>query len=147
MTPLSAFTRSRQHQTPSLLTLCVSLSLAFASCESKIEVEVAQGRKSSASVTSLKPITGKPGDTVSLLGSGFKSGQKNFVKFTTVSGEVISAPVTVVSETEATFVMPDGVGLGLKSLVLESNGKQTTEALNFVANVAGNTLPILIDDA
>ena len=120
---------------------------SLSSCTSKIEVEVAQGRKTSASATSLKPITAKPGDTVSLTGTGFYTKQKNLVKFTTASGDTVSAPVTVTSDTAASFTMPEGVGLGLTSVVLESNGQQMTGSMPFVANLAGNGLPILIDDA
>jgi hypothetical protein len=55
----------------------------------------------------------KPGEVVTITGSGFKSSQKNTVNITTASGEVVSATVTFTSDTAATFVMPDGAGLSL----------------------------------
>jgi hypothetical protein len=117
-------------------------------CESKIEVEKVDATKTAASATALKPITAIPGDVVTIRGIGFKSNrQKNFVKITNSNGDEITAPATVMSDTEATFVMPEGVGLGLTSVVIESNGKQLTGPMSFVANLADNALPILIDDA
>ncbi len=115
-------------------------------CKSQISATLVQGTKSSASSSGLKPITAKPGETVTLTGVGFKSSQKNVVKITTASGTVVTASATVLSDTAATFVMPTGAGLGLTSVVLESNGKQMTGAMSFVANLASNALPILIVD-
>jgi hypothetical protein len=127
-------------------TSCV-LVIAFAGCKSKIEFHTGNAATASASATSLKPITAKPGDIVSLTGTGFSSRQKNLVKITTARGEEVTAPVTVTSETTATFVMPEGTGLGLTSVALESNGKQMTGAMSFVANMASNALDIFIGDA
>ncbi len=124
---------------------CV-LVIAFPGCKSKIEFHTSNAAAASASATSLKPITAKPGDIVSLTGTGFSARQKNLVKITTASGNEVRAPVTVTSDTAATFVMPEGAGLGLTSVVLESNGKQMTGAMSFVADLASNVLPILIDD-
>ena len=116
-------------------------------CKSQISATLVQGTKSSASSSGLKPITAKPGETVTLSGVGFKSSQKNVVKITTASGSVVTAQATVLSDTAATFVMPDGAGLGLTSVVLESNGKQMSAAMSFVANLASNALDIFIGDA
>lgn len=77
----------------------------------KSQISATSGTKSSASSSGLKPITAKPGETVTLTGVGFKSSQKNVVKITTASGTVVTASATVLSDTAATFVMPDGAGL------------------------------------
>ena len=123
------------------------LMLVTASCGSKKNSSEIpeEGAISSASSAGLKPITAKPGETVSLNGVGFTSSQTNVVKITTAGGTVVTAPVTVISDTAATFVMPVGAGLGLTSVVLESNGIQMAGAMSFVANLASNTLPIIID--
>ena len=133
---------------PSTMVVAVVVStLVTAGCKSKIEVDKVKSNKSSASAASLKPIAAKPGEVVTITGSGFKSSQKNSVNITTPSGDVVSAPVTVTSDTAATFVMPEGAGLGLTSVALESNGKEMTGAMGFVANLASNTLDIFIGDA
>ncbi len=64
------------------LVFCV-LVIAFTGCKSKIEFHESNSAKASASATSLKPITAKPGDIVSLTGTGFSARQKNLVKITT----------------------------------------------------------------
>jgi hypothetical protein len=128
--------------------LALMMTLTNFGCESKVEVEKINAVKTSASATKLKPITAMPGDVVTITGSDFKSNrQKNFVKITNSRGDEVTAPATVTSDTEATFVMPEGVGLGLTAVVLESNGKQLTGSMPFVVNLAGNGLPIIIDDA
>ncbi len=130
-----------------LHALSCAVIFSFFGCESKIIVDKKLASKTAASATSLKPITAMPGDIVSVTGTGFKSGQENLVKITAASGDEVTVPVTVISDSAATFVMPEGAGLGLTSVVLESNGKQVTGAMGFVANLASNTLPIIIDDA
>jgi hypothetical protein len=144
--------RSIRSWSASKIMMAVTLSTLVTAvyttgCKSQISAKLVQGTKSSASLSGLKPITAKPGETVSLSGVGFKSSQKNVVKITTASGSVVTASATVLSDTAATFVMPTGAGLGLTSVVLESNGKQMTGAMSFVANLASNALAILIDDA
>jgi hypothetical protein len=134
-------------RSPSDWLLSLFFIAVLSGCTSKVEVDVIQGRKSAASAAGLKPISGMPGDLVTLTGTGFKSGQKNFVRFTKGDGEVISAPVSVLSDTSATFVMPEGLGLGVVTVVLESNGQQLTEPMSFVANLASNNLDIFIGDA
>jgi hypothetical protein len=128
--------------------LAFMMTLTNFGCESQIEVEKIDAVKTSASATMLKPITAMPGDVVTIAGSGFKSNrQKNFVKITNPSGDEVTAPATVTSDTEATFVMPEGVGLGLTAVVLESNGKLLAGSMPFVANLPGNALDIFIGDA
>ena len=125
---------------------CMILLLVIYGCKSNIEVQLVRGNKASASVVSLKPISAKPGQVVTITGSGFNASQKNMVKITTASGGLVTAPVTVTSATEATFMMPEGAGLGLTSLMLESNANEMAGAVSFVADLASNALPILIID-
>jgi hypothetical protein len=106
-----------------------------------------RGQRTSAKVTMLNPITAKPGETVLLSGSGFKKTQKNIIKITTPGGDVVAAPLMVTSDTTASFVMPEGVGLGLTSVALESNGQKVSGDITFVADLASNKLDIYIGSA
>ncbi len=122
------------------------MTLSISGCESSITVEQTGGKKQSASLTSLKPIAAKPGDIVTLTGSGFNSTVKNQVRITKANGDSVTAPVAVTNEQSANFIMPDGAGLGLTSLTLEAYGKQKSTPLSFVADLDTNGLPILIID-
>lgn len=90
--------------------------------------------------TGVRPIAGKPGDQMNLTGSKLSASLAPVLDFGSVS-----APVTVTSDSAATFVMPDGLGLGLKTATARVSGSEAG-TVSLVATSATNSLPIIISD-
>lgn len=90
--------------------------------------------------TGVRPISGKPGDQMNLTGDNLNESVTTILDFGSVS-----APVTVISSRTATFVMPDGLGLGLKEATARVGGTDAGR-IALVATSATNSLPIIISD-
>ena len=90
--------------------------------------------------TGVRPISGKPGDQMNLTGDNLNESVTTILDFGS-----ISAPVTIISSRTATFVMPDGLGLGLKEATARVGGTDAGR-IALVATSATNSLPIIISD-
>ena len=104
------------------------------------------GIESTASVEKISPIVAKPGEVVQVTGKDFSKGTSLKAQFNLTDGSSKDVELTVASPTSASFVMPEGVGLGLKSLSIVEGQSKKVAKLGLVANTADNQLPILIDD-
>lgn len=90
--------------------------------------------------TGVRPIAGKPGDELELTGNNLSGSVASSLNF-----GAVSAPITVTSTTTAKFVVPDGLGLGLKQATASAGGTEAGK-LAIVATSATNSLPIIISD-
>jgi hypothetical protein len=90
--------------------------------------------------TGVRPVAGKPGDQMNLTGSNLSASVASELDFGSVA-----TPVTVTSASTATFVMPEGLGLGLKTATARVSGSDAGKVA-LVATSATNSLPIIISD-
>ena len=121
--------------------------LAACGLKSSIVAGKVSSVSSSASSASLQPMSAKPGEMVTITGTKFDKLQRITVIVAGIDGVTKTVPATFVSESLATFLMPQGLGLGLKSATLAIQGKEMPGALRIVADDDANTLPIIIDEA
>jgi hypothetical protein len=141
-----SFSPVRQH----LVGLLI-ISLATISCGLVAPNDSKNSQNRSASsvmaiAEQITPITAKPGDVLEVKGKNFSAVSGIKVRFTLSDASLRDVDLSVATPTSASFVMPDGVGLGLKH-VLILQGDVLVGTLRLVANTADNSLPILIDDS
>jgi len=130
-----------------LITLSVVSGLT--SCglgQNKIEATRA-GAMGAVTVTKIRPIEAKPSDEIKLTGENFSAARNLKARLTLDDGSIKDVPLAVTDRTNASFVMPAGVGLGLKSLSIVQGQSKEVAKLGLVANTADNQLPIFIGDA
>jgi len=127
---------------------CAAAVLSFSSCgmmQNKVEAS-SSGGSANALVEKLYPIEAKPLDVVNVKGSGFYYSKNLKARLALDGGMTKDVPLTIVDRNNATFVMPDGAGLGLKSVSIVQGESTELASFRLVANTADNQLPILIDD-
>ena len=127
---------------------CAAAVLGASSCgmlQNKIEAS-RSGGSVDVDVQKLYPIEAKPFDVVNVKGSGFYSSRNLKARLSLDGGSANDVHLTIVDMNTATFVMPDGAGLGLKSVSIVQGESKELASFRLVANSADNQLPILIDD-
>ncbi len=97
-------------------------------------------------IIKVSPMSAKPNETLSLSGTGFNTVKNPTVRLTMSDGSVKKTSVLVTSGTVASFVMPEGMGLGLKSATLMSGSIKEVASFKLVADQMSNDLPIIIDE-
>lgn len=132
----------------SLATIAFGLS-ALMSCNQmgKVEVKLSGPHGASrARLLKITPVVAKPGEIVSLVGASFSKSAAYKVKIPLLGGLTSEVPVTVADSSTASFEMPQGAGLGLKTAEFQASSKKS-ESFLIVADQPSNSLPILMDDA
>lgn len=127
----------------------LAIPCLFVSCDITSSIDVATTKAATAGVKIIKirPIEAKPSDIVTIEGSNFSSTKNLRVRFTASDTAPKDVSVTIKDSTKASFVMPEGVGLGLKQMKIILGTSTEVASLNLVANSAENQLPIMIADA
>ena len=130
------------------VTHCVGLSMLLASCGIKSEISTTTVGASLAGVTvsKIRPIEAKPSDLLTIEGSNFSASKDLRARVSLEDGSTKDVPLKVIDRTKGTFVMPEGAGLGLKSVSIFQGGSKQVASLGIVANTAENQLPILITE-
>ena len=95
-----------------------------------------------ATVVSLAPVSAKPGDEIQLVGTNFYPNRGLRARFTKSDGTTVDIDLNIKSENSATFVMPEGLGLGWKSVELLQGSKKTINSFSMVANSSSNSKSI-----
>jgi hypothetical protein len=123
-------------------------AMVLNSCDSiQTSLEVSNSNSAVAvQITKVSPMSAKPNETLSLSGTGFNTVKNPTVRLTMSDGSVKKTSVLVTSSTAASFVMPEGMGLGLKSATLMSGSIKEVASFKLVADQMSNDLPILITD-
>jgi hypothetical protein len=123
-------------------------AMAINSCDSIQTSQEISTSNSAVAVQIIKvsPMSAKPNETLSLSGTGFNTVKNPTVRLTMSDGSVKKTSVLVTSGTAASFVMPEGMGLGLKSATLMSGSIKEVSSFKLVADQMSNDLPILITD-
>ena len=99
--------------------------------------------KGSESVEKIKPIAAKPGDVIEVNGKDFSETRPLAARFVLPDKSFKDVKMSIRSSTSATFEMPDGLGLGMKSFTVVQGSKEV-KSLDLVADSSDNTLPIII---
>ena len=130
------------------VTHCVALSMFLASCGIKSEISTTTVGAGLAGVTvsKIRPIEAKPSDLLTIEGSNFSASKDLRARVSLEDGSTKDVPLKVIDRTKGTFVMPEGAGLGLKSVSIFQGGSKQVASLGIVANTEENKLPILIDE-
>ena len=125
------------------------LFLSVTSCgyvQSSVEASLVGGA-SDVVVTKIRPVSAKPSEVVSVVGSNFSAGAMLKAMIPKVDGTYITVPLAISDRNSAQFVMPEGAGLGLKSILIVQGQSKTVAEFGLVSDQVDNKLPILIDDA
>jgi len=139
---------SNRHKT-SLASVGVLSSLIFlSSCDnfqSELKVQRAAGLLK-AKITKVVPLVAKPGDVVQVIGTSFALSNGDYGFFLPLK-DGTNKPVRIVikDSTTGSFTMPEGAGLGLKTVDFQSN-RDKLGSFNIIADQATNSLPIFIGD-
>jgi Protein of unknown function (DUF1566) len=104
------------------------------------------GSGTTVSKKTLSPASAKPGETATITGSVFTSRYEMVATLMGLDGVNKLVSLKAASGTQATFVMPEGLGLGVKYVTTSVNGKDAAGTLTMVADTVTNTLPILCGD-
>lgn len=139
---------------PSRLTtvkvaVAISLALSIHSCgntATPTEGRLGGSTPTAFTISKVAPIGARPDTEVTLTGTGFKSLAPLRTKMILADGSEIEFPVKIASATSASFKMPSGAGLGLKTATVVSGGKDIG-SFSLVANQESNTLPIYTGSA
>jgi hypothetical protein len=115
--------------------------------KSSIEVSTTGGGASGIKISKIRPIEAKPSDIITVEGSNFSAAKNLRVRFTRLDGTNADVPLTITDGSKASFVMPDGVGLGLKSMTIFQGGSTKVASLSLVTNTVDNNFPIWTGDA
>jgi hypothetical protein len=129
-----------------LATASVMTSCGVLNPDQNITAAPPSSGASVAFADKISPITAKAGQTLQVSGKDFSESAGLRARFTLADGSSKDAPLKVASATSASFVMPDGVGLGLKSMKIIQGKDREVSSFSLVANTAENSLPIIIDD-
>jgi hypothetical protein len=104
-------------------------------CSSKISVDSRESRKDEpASIEGLGLLAAKPGDVVDVNGRNLRPGM-------TIVVDGVEVALNVQSSTSATFIMPQGIGIGLVTVGLSADDPA---ALSIVSDSANDELPIML---
>jgi hypothetical protein len=129
-----------------LATASMVTSCGFVIPDQKITAAPPSSGASVASADKISPISAKPDQILRVTGKDFSQEAKLKARFTLTDGSFNDVPLKVESTTSASFVMPYGVGLGLKSVkIIQGEGREVA-TFSLVANIFNNRLPIIIDD-
>lgn len=131
------------------IRLMVVTSFALVGCElaqNNLAITKAPST-ASATVTKINPIAAKPGDFVQVSGDNFSEAKQLKVKFALSNSQISDVPLAIVDRQNASFVMPEGVGLGLRDVKLIEGTGNEVASFSLVANQTSNTLPIFIGEA
>jgi hypothetical protein len=129
-----------------LLLIFGSASITACGLNSKSEIRVNEAGKSQLTkIISIAPIAAKPGETVNVKGENLTEARKLKLSVKLVDGTVANVPLEIKSVKSASFVMPDGVGLGMKVVNL-FQGQNNIDSFGLIADQADNALPILITE-
>ncbi len=123
------------------------LFLVSCGIKSSIEVTTAGAGASGITISKVRPIEAKPFEIVTIEGSNFSVAKDLRARFTLSDGASTDVPLTIIDRSKASFVMPEGVGLGLKSMTIVQGASKEIASLRLVANTDDNELPIIIDDS
>jgi hypothetical protein len=108
---------------------------ATASCRSELSAESRANRTSEpASIEALALLGAKPGDVVGVNGRNLRPGM-------TLVVDGIEVALNVQNSTSASFIMPQGIGIGLVSVGLSADDPA---ALSIVSDSADDELPIML---
>ncbi|MEI6832484.1 MAG: hypothetical protein WCL28_00715 [bacterium] len=132
----------------SVRLFCVVSVFMFTACgktTNRVEATLAGGNVEVV-VEKLYPIEAKPSEIINIEGKGFYAYQDLKARLTLADGITKDVPLTIADQRHASFVMPVGAGLGLKSVSIIQGESKDLVSFRIVANTDDNPLPILIDD-
>jgi hypothetical protein len=132
----------------SVRLFCVVSVFMFTACgktTNRVEATLAGGNVEVV-VEKLYPIEAKPSEIINIEGKGFYAYQDLKARLTLADGITKDVPLTIADQSHASFVMPVGAGLGLKSVSIIQGESKDLVSFRIVANTDDNPLPILIDD-
>jgi hypothetical protein len=114
-------TRRMKTQKFYLLTLFLAMAAAFTGCKKD------EDAKPAMTIKSVTPASGVIGTEITLVGTGFEKGA------TVTIGNIVATISAVVSGSEATAVVPEGVPTGVSSTVIvkNSDGRQASLSAAF----------------
>ena len=129
-----------------LLLIVGSACMTACGLSSKNEISVNQAGKSQLSkIISVAPIAAKPGETVNVNGENLSEARKLKLSVKLADGTVADVPLEIKNIKSASFVMPEGVGLGMKVVNL-LQGQKNVDSFGLIADQTDNSLPILITE-
>ena len=141
----------RSAQSVSFINLLLSSAFlsALMSCDMlQNNVQVTRAPSVATTLSKISPIAAKPNEVVSLTGRNFSETKSLKVSLALANGLRTSIPLTIKDSENASFVMPEGAGLGLKEASLTQGTSQLEVVkFNLIADQAVNQLPIWIGDA
>lgn len=132
-----------------LKLIAMILTLTLPSCgigTSKIEVQASGGVRL-AEVEKIRPLAAKPQDTVKITGQNFLASKNLKARVAMADGTPKDVPLSVTDRNNASFAMPEGAGLGMRSVKVIQGTSTEVGSFNLIANQADNELPIWIGDA
>ena len=112
----------------------------------KSSIVVEKSIQLSASMTTISPPVAKASESITVTGTNLSSNGAYMARFTLADGSIKDVPVSVIDSTKASFLMPEGLGLGEKSVEMVK-GTRTITTFSVVADEASNTLSIFTGDA
>ncbi len=126
----------------------LTLLPALMSCEmAQNKIQASRAGSEVTSISKITPIAAKPNELVSLTGSNFYEAKNLKVSLELANGERATVPLAITNTTAASFIMPDGVGLGVKDVTLTQGSSQVEVAkFNLIVDQADNQLPIVVGD-
>jgi len=111
----------------------------------KISAEFAGG-PGPAVVSKVMPLAAKPGDIVKISGQNFLASKNLKARIVLTDGSTRDLPLSITDRNLASFVMPEGAGLGMRSVSVIDRKSTAVGSFNLIANQQDNKLPILIDE-
>ncbi len=127
--------------------LCVAFLLqACGFVTSKLDVQTAGG-SFLTSVTAFSPLVAKPEDIVTITGRNFFVSKTLKARVVLADGSFKDVPLSILSRSAASFIMPEGAGLGLRSVKIIQGVSTEIGTLNLIANQTDNDLPLWTGEA
>ena len=99
-----------------------------------------------AVVSKVMPLAAMPGDIVKISGQNFLASKNLKARFFLTDGSTQDVPLSITDRNSAFFVMPEGAGLGMRSVSVIERKSTVVGSFNLIANQKNNKLPILIDE-
>ncbi|MCX6119306.1 MAG: DUF1566 domain-containing protein [Proteobacteria bacterium] len=119
----------------------------FSSCNIDTKPNIARAKETGKpTILFRSPSVAKALDTVNVTGKHLALNKSYVARFTLKNGDVKDSPISVLSSTSASFVMPEGLGLGEKTFDIVIGG-QKINSMSIVADESSNSLDIFTGDA
>ena len=93
-----------------------SVYLGSCGLSTKSSISLKKSIQPSSTMTAISPPVAKASEAITVTGTNFSSNGAYIARFTLADGSIKDVPVSVIDSTKASFLMPEGLGLGEKSV-------------------------------